>query len=284
MGHHTYVRRIGIITMPTGQLHTKKDLAVITENNVRWFAERGIDIVPIPFRTKHPEMYMNKIHGLYLQGGPEYDKRYITLIKRLLELAIRRNQRGEHFPVWGTCHGFQTLLMLFGHLQEDGSDLEQFQSLDGYMTNLYINITEKKTSNMLKSFSPQFLDYITKERHILFSHEHGMSPREFYKNTSLRSSFHVLATARDRENKPYVALIEGRKFPFFGSQFHPEAVPSLEPFRDFFVEEVMKNDRRKPLASRGKTFRQLHTHSKCSTRKNRDYYRAFVNKDCYFFE
>jgi gamma-glutamyl hydrolase len=283
IGEKAYVRRIGLVTMPTGPIKKKKGVSYITESNIKWFAERGIDILPIPYDTKRPESYFKKIHGLYLQGGPVYDAKYMHTVQRLLELAEWANDHGEHFPVWGTCHGLQTMLMIYGHLALDGSDLGDFNAQNSYIANLCISVTEQRMSHMLSTFSPQFLKYLRKGEHVFFKHEHGLSPREFYANGSLSHMFRLLASTVDRDGKPYVSLIEGKKYPFYGAQFHPELVPALEPFRDFFVEEVMKNDRPK-IHRRIKTFKRLYTSRTCATRRNKEYYKVFNNSNCYFFD
>lgn len=278
-----YVRRVGLVTMPSGPIKRKKGASYITESSIKWFAERGIDVLPIPYETNRPDSYFKKIHGLYLQGGPMYDEKYMRTVCKLLELAQDANDRGEHFPVWGTCHGLQTLLMIYGNLALDGSDLGDFNANNSYMANLRISVTEQRMSRMLSTFSPQFIRYLRKGEHVVFKHKHGLSPRHFYTNPHLPGFFRVLATTVDRDGKPYVSLIESKRYPFYAAQFHPELVPALEPFRDFFVEEVLKNDRSK-VNRRIKTFKAQHTSRKCVTRRNRTYHKVFNNSHCYFFD
>lgn len=261
---HTYLRRVGIVTMPTGSKEW------ITENNVRWFTERGIDIVPIPYRTKRPEIYMRKVHGLYLQGGPGYDLRYMATIKKIFELAIQANRRSEYFPIWGTCHGFQSLLIAAGNMNLDGSQLDGFDSNNFYKTHLNITVAAKKTSKLLRSFSDDFLDYITHDDPILFLNQRGLTPRHFYANRLLPSVFQLVATAHDRNGKSECAIIEGRQYPFYGTQFHSESLPILEPFREFFIEALMKN-KKKMNHTNTRSFHQTHTSRFHETRKKKIY-------------
>jgi GMP synthase-like glutamine amidotransferase len=231
---------------------------------------------------------MQKIDALYLHGGPEYNPIYMNIAKRFLELAVDANRRGRYFPVWGTCHGFQTMAMVFGGMNLDGSELDSFDALHAHMTSLHIPRGVIHQSRLLKGMSRDFLTYLTREQHILFANEHGISPKTFYSNRQLPSMFRVLAVAKDSIGRDMVAMIEARKYPFYATQFHPEVVASLEPIRAFFVGEVMKTGAkrdkgvtRRKMAVR--SFRQRFTPRKCTRYRSRIYLDSFVDSDCYFF-
>ena len=281
---NTFRRRIGILTMP--MIGGQKSF--ISESTVRWFADRGVDVVEIPFDTtaKQCAQYMRRIHGLYLHGGPEYNPVYMATAKRFLELAMQANQRGTYFPVWGTCHGFQTMMMVFGGMALDGTELASFDALHAHMTSLQISPSARRTSRMLRGMDRDFIKHLTRERHILFANEHGITPQMFYSCRALVSQFRLIATACDAHGKTMVAAVEARKFPFYGTQFHPEVVATLEPLRAFFVRELMKNTMHLPLPSKVKTeraFRQRHTARACTQRPSRIYRNSFVDTRCYFF-
>jgi gamma-glutamyl hydrolase len=275
----TYMRKVGIITMPS----SNSDV-FINESNVRWFTERGIDVVPIPFKTRVPERYAAKVHGLYLQGGPIYDPQYMKTAKALIESAVRRNKMGEYFPVWGTCHGMQTLIMVLGGMALNGSELATTDSEYPHTVSLSISPSSWFNSRMTKLFTPEFRRYITDkdEGHILFKHQYAIAPKEFYASRVLPNIFRVISTTLDRDGKTYVSAIEGRQLPFYGVQFHPEILPALEPFRTFFINELMKNTRKLTVRPR-KTFHETYKVRKCRTRKTKRYYDTFDDLGCYFF-
>ena len=293
------VRRcVGIITMPSGPIragvhtgtiragvHTGtiragvriKDNAFISDGNVAWFTDNGIDIVPIPFHTKTPERYMNRIHGLYLQGGPEYEPRYMALVGKLLRMAVELNRAGTHFPVWGTCHGFQSMVMEFGGIKR----LEMFDSGIKYMSSIRLTSDAHK-SHIIQSMTDKFIDYLQNRKgFVYFTHNYGISPKRFYSNPALVSIFNVLSTTVDRKGKEYVSMIEARNLPFYGTQFHPE----MEPFRDFFIKELLQNTRK--ILGCGskfsKTFRRKYPSTRCKSRKNGRYNSVLMSGRCYFF-
>jgi len=286
---HMFRRRVGILTMPVADAGGGKSF--ISESTIRWFTERGVDVVEIPYAEmgsgRKCESYMRKIHGLYLHGGPDYDEVYMAVAKRFLELAVAANRRGTYFPVWGTCHGFQTMMMVFGGMALDGSELDGFDALEAHMTALRILPSARHTSRLLRAVGGrggEFLRHLTQERNILFANEHGITPHTFYTRRGIAGMFRLIATARDARGKEMVAMVEARRFPFYGTQFHPEVVATLEPLRAFFVEELMKN-RARIVGERARTFRQRHGKGAraCTRKPSRIYRNSFVDTGCYFF-
>ena len=54
------------------------------------------------------------------------------------------------------------------------------------------------------------------------NHQAGLSPEALTANKALGSLFDILSTNHDRDRNPFVSTIEGRKYPIFGVQWHPE--------------------------------------------------------------
>lgn len=276
--YHANVRRVGILTMPQPESGRKP---YIIQNNVKWFTDRGVDIVPIPYMTKSPEKYMSRIHGLYFQGGAVYNSDYMRNAARLIELALEANRHGEYFPVWGTCHGFQTMIMIFGEMPMDGSELGYFDAAENYNTNVLLTGADKR-ARITSEWTPWFRDYIQKGDHVYFANMRGLEPGKFLKNSRLRSMFSIIGVSKDRKGVKFVSIIEGKRLPFYGTQFHAEAVPTLEPFRAFFIEELLKNTRVK-MGRGAKTFRQRYVSRTCTRGKKEFNHLQFQDCECYYF-
>ena len=91
-------------------------------------------------------------------------------------------------------------------------------------------------------------------------HTHCLTSETFYRS-NLNDTFRVLATNEDRKGLLYVSIVESKKNPFYGVQFHPEknmfefsvdpmndqiphtsyAVMSSQYFANFFVNEARKS-------------------------------------------
>jgi len=92
-------------------------------------------------------------------------------------------------------------------------------------------------------------------------HSFGVTPQAYTSHPKLSAFFNVLATNFDRQGKEFVSLVEGKKYPVYASQFHPEknnfewsaqeavpvphslmAVRMSQFFANFFVEEARNNN------------------------------------------
>jgi len=56
------------------------------------------------------------------------------------------------------------------------------------------------------------------------AHDIGISPTKFESDKGLKEMFEVVAVSNvpGSDNKTFVAAVEGKKYPFFGTMFHPE--------------------------------------------------------------
>ena len=108
------MQRVGIITMPPNDVPGAA--SYIPLSVINWFRDAGIQVVPISYRLRPRDVpaVLQHVNGLFLQGGPSYVKSYMRLVSHFLKAARAANAAGDHFPVWGTCHGFQLILKEFG--------------------------------------------------------------------------------------------------------------------------------------------------------------------------
>lgn len=54
------------------------------------------------------------------------------------------------------------------------------------------------------------------------AHHWGMDPEKFKTDKGLSEIFHHTAISYMPDGRPFVASIESDKYPFYGTQFHPE--------------------------------------------------------------
>ena len=69
-------------------------------------------------------------------------------------------------------------------------------------------------------------DLLTTEAMLLNSHTWGVDPLLFETDAKLKSMFQVTSISYEPEGKKraFTATMESEKYPFFGTQFHPEKV------------------------------------------------------------
>lgn len=163
--------------------------------------------------------------------------------------------------MWGTCLGFEQLLVLASG--DNATVLHSSGSFDSEDMPAPIELTAAgPASAMLSSLGPKLLKALTSEDVAYNSHGQGVTPEAFSGNAKLSSFFESLATGVDRKGKRFVAAVEAKQgLPIFGVQFHPEkaqfefhvptqiphsleAVGISQALANFFVGHTRCNDRR----------------------------------------
>ena len=116
---------IGILTQPSSwvSLYDAKEFSYIAASYVKALEAAGAQVIPIKYDwddEKIKEVFEG-LNGLLLPGGgtelvvEENDKIGLTpygvVGKKLLKMAIEINDNGVYFPVWGTCLGFELMIL-----------------------------------------------------------------------------------------------------------------------------------------------------------------------------
>jgi gamma-glutamyl hydrolase len=225
---------VGIMTIPHsvkvgwGQSHIMKAY-------VDWFEERGVRVIPIPYDTTEYLAYFKMVNGLVIPGG-ETDfimgnRAFVKTATRFFELSLGAK---EYFPIWGTCFGYELLIAII-------SGSKRFKRYPAQEL-APIRITEAGwKSKMFGGFSQKYLKYLETQPSTAQNHDFGISPADFEGCADLRRFYDILATAIDEKGQEYVAAIEGKYYPIYGVQWHPERQKTGGPFADFFISELRKN-------------------------------------------
>jgi hypothetical protein len=227
-------RRVGIVTMPLSLEDTGP--SIITKASVDWLQGAGLAVVPIPYTysPSHVRHIVDSLHGLYLQGGPVDNLRYRNLVRALLEEIHRRHklllegeEGGAYFPVFGVCHGLQTVLSLYG----SEWPLDEFNQYGVHRSVLRLTPHAKEEGRLVRG-ARRF------PTTGVFSHEYGLSLERFNANEVLRAHFRILTTTRDRDGKRFISTVEGTVAPMYLVQHHPEVDREFQWAADFFAVEL----------------------------------------------
>lgn len=187
-----------------------------------WIHAANLEIVPIsPYITgAEAAAIFDHIDGLFIHpgiAGEHMDSIVDNMANTLLTMACSAAKSGRHFPVWGTCYGFEKIVEFIGKIDH----LDALASKD-YFTRL-------RWKGRLMHHVPYF------------DHTVGISVQRFVDNARLRNTFNILGVATDRMGKDYVAFIEGRRLPWYGCQFHPEIHGD-----DFWTDELRRKMTTRP--------------------------------------
>lgn len=177
---------------------------------------------------------------------------YAQAGRYIYEIANEMNSRGEYFPLWGTCLGFE----LLAYLANNDTDFRRVCNAQSMA--LPLNFTNDfKQSKMFQDAPQTVIDILDQERVAANFHHFCITPENFT-SCGLDQSWRIIATNEDKDGLEFVSAFEHKSFPYYGVQFHPEknlyewhksssivhsigAVKSSQYFAEFFVEETRKS-------------------------------------------
>lgn len=142
----------------------------------------------------------------------------------ILKHVMRENHHGRFYPLWGTCLGFERLLQLIAQ-DVEATIVEDFDA-ENYPINL--GLTDPAWhSRLFRSMSDELFTEVASPIGRLAFNNHGLGvhPDAFQNNTELDKHLSVLSVDLDRNGKPFVSTVEGKTYPLYATQWHPEKSP-----------------------------------------------------------
>ena len=235
---------VGILTQPWQQamategyteahdanVHEHEDNAkqsYIAASYVKFVESAGARVVPIMYTASDEEIVrvFAGLSGILFAGGDADIRpgaRYYETAKKLYDLAEASNLKGETFPIFGTCLGWELLAVLasggnYSVLHTDYDDPGVAARVQWTSAAPASTLLSKTTRPLQRAFEARPLAF--------FSHHMGVRPETARRNPHLSRAFRVLATAADRRGTPFVAAAEAHGRPYLAVQFHPEKSP-----------------------------------------------------------
>lgn len=212
---------IGILTQEVSDDNMRPfGKTYIPASYVKYIESAGSRVVPIRLNLTQDdyEKIFAEINGLLFIGGAVdlLKSDYARAAKLFYKLAVKANDAGDFFPLWGTCMGFQLLTVLVA-----GEDLLTNTTAENMAMPLNLT-TEASSSRIFQSFPPDLFRSLSQEPLTGNFHHYGVTQKVFEENALLREFFSVLSTNVAEDGKVFVSTMEGRKYPFYGVQWHPE--------------------------------------------------------------
>ncbi|XP_003968229.2 gamma-glutamyl hydrolase [Takifugu rubripes] len=229
-------------------------ISYIAASYVKTLESAGARVVPVMVNQTEEEYkaLFNSINGILFPGGRSnlVTSLYARSAKIFYDLAIEANDRGDYFPVWGTCLGFEELTYLtLGKLVLTRNNMRDVA--------LPLNFTDDaKGSRMFKGFPADLMTDLASESLTANSHKWSLAMSSYNSNVELKKFYKVLSTNSDGTLE-FVSTIEAYSYPIYGTQWHPEknpfeflkayiphspsAVRTTFYMAEFFVSEARKN-------------------------------------------
>uniref|UniRef100_A0A7S3VMD6 folate gamma-glutamyl hydrolase n=3 Tax=Dunaliella tertiolecta TaxID=3047 RepID=A0A7S3VMD6_DUNTE len=223
---------VGILTQPCERCLGK---SLIPTAVIKWVEAAGGRPVLIRYYSSEGELrrLFQQVNGLVLPDGPGYelmDDSYMKAARSLFELAVQANDAGDPFPIYGICRGFQMLHTLASNVT--AKSLLVDTKAGPHATNIKFWNKAAMQSKLFGNLLGRLQNALESEHIIFQDHKSGISPAIYDKYPSLSSWYRILSTSKDIDGD-LITSIEGVKYPFFGTQWHPEMPPY-----EFYLEQI----------------------------------------------
>lgn len=214
---------IGILSQPGEPAPDGQ--SYIAASYVKWLESAGARVVPILYDMTKEQILRRFaiINGLLLPGGGATlapGHRFYDTAQQLVELALAANDKGDYFPVHGTCLGMEALAVV---LSRNYTILGSFDAEDAPAPLLYTD--EARGSHLLKSLPADVVQNLQDKPIAMENHVAGLSMSAFLENPALGKFWKVLSLSLDKQGAAYISTMEGRSYPFTATQWHPEKNP-----------------------------------------------------------
>ena len=276
----TYKPIIGILTQPTelhadaaetaerSAFHTLKQGEYIAASYVKFVESAGARAVPIHYTADEATLteLVNSVNGVLFAGGSaslSNTSTYYQAGQVVYNAAVKANDAGQHFPIWGTCLGFEELARLLSGSNDrtlyphHGTGEKRLDSENYPVPLIPVNSEAFATSRMFGGAPNELIRAITTENVTMNNHGAGVTPSDFM--DILGGTVQMLSTNVDRRGTAFVSTYEAKAYPFYGTQWHPEkngfefnpkeqiphsahAVSVMQWVANFLVAEARKND------------------------------------------
>lgn len=190
----------------------------IAASYVKFIEGAGARTVPI--KINQPDVYYRNmfasINGLLIPGGSAdlETSGYAKAGAKLYNMAIAANKKGDYFPIFGVCLGFELLSVLGA-----GDHLTACSSVGRALPLTFQPAA--KSSRLYGNAPEEVLSTLASSASTANSHHWCLTPENFT-TWRLDSFYDIAATSQDDNGLTFIASIEARNYPIWGLQFHPE--------------------------------------------------------------
>jgi len=246
---------VGVLTQPTDGNLTEFGDSYIAASYVKYVESAGARVVPIFHNSTKEELY-NVFHSvnavLFPGGGANLNNTPLYYAAEYLwELMETANNKGDFFPIFGHCMGFELISIL---VSQNQTILQPTYGTENVTFSL--NFSSGASSSKWMEDAPELItDILSTQPVCLNNHIWGIWTSTFSSTSSLNQYFEVISTNVDNRGTEFVSTWEGKEFPVFAMQWHAEkpqfewnpqedinhsfdAIISMQYFANFLVQQA----------------------------------------------
>lgn len=222
--------------------------------------------------------YFNQSHG------------YADAAQHIYEIAQELNDAGSYFPLFGTCLGFELIIIL-----ASGRGKKENREICRSYENLHVEFTDDfRNSRMFAKISDEVHHILANENVTYNQHQFCITDHNM-EAYNLTKDWRVMSYNHDEKGLEFISSVEHKRYPIYGVQFHPEksafewklssnypespnSIIANRHFMDFFVSECRKSHHK---------FANIAEEQEHLIYKYRAYYTGALGsayEQCYMFE
>ncbi|XP_063696010.1 gamma-glutamyl hydrolase A-like [Culicoides brevitarsis] len=232
----------------------------IAASYVKFLEGGGARVVPV-WINQTEDYYrdiMNKVNGIFFPGGSSSFKKshgFSEAGYQIYKIAKELNDKGDYFPLWGTCLGFELLTYW------DADRADHRVKCKSENQPLPLDFTLNYNNHRLFQLASHDIIHSLRYKNITSNFHSYCITEESLKKVGTEKNWITLSTNKDFDGLEFISSFEHSRYPFFGTQFHPEknmyewsidkviphdedATRANQYFARFFVEETRKNRHR----------------------------------------
>ena len=146
----------------------------------------------------------------------EYLKKVEIIMKRVKQI----NDNKRPFPVWGTCLGYEAILITDSNYTLMRHDVDnQLRAPDRI-------VIGNSNTRFAKFFTPDEMEKMNTTKLFYFNHKYGLFQKEVQQNEYVGKNINTIAHIT-KLNQPVLVWFEYKQYPIIGIQFHPEKFKKL---------------------------------------------------------
>lgn len=262
---------IGILAIPSEYTeYDPSEWNYLAASYPKYIEAAGARVVPVQWDLPHDNLtqILHSLNGFLITGGSSAfadptNSSKLTPFGQTLEIiineVIKMNDNGTHFPLWGTCMGFQAIVCIIaGQSSGNYACLRQTEGFVKVSKNISLYNVSRE-GGMYAELLPEVESALNNQAITYFNAHFLVKPDIWTSNPGLTNNFTLLACTNESSgNGTLPVAIAGKKYPIFASQFHPEkpqfewvpkqniphsyeAILSGQMYATFFVNEARKN-------------------------------------------
>jgi len=258
---------VGIISIPSDvSKYPSEKWSYFPSSYVKFIESAGAQVVPIQYDLPRDKMLsmLKKVNGVLLTGGnsvfvDENGKKnpIAESLEFIVNYIVDENLKGNYYPLWGTCQGFQVIAMI---LANDYNLLTHCsQCLDKTKNHIFETSYDSK---LFKDIDVDFRYKIENNQLSWYWHNWKIDAKAFQSNSLLTRFLTPITYSYDDAGTKYVSAFESPFLPIYAIQYHQEfasfefidnianhghdAVSLQLHLSNFFVNEARKNHNKFP--------------------------------------